>query len=207
MIKRLLLVIVLASFSIVANAQEEKIRFGAKAGLNFASLNGDGISGLSGLTSFHIGAVVEVPIAEKLAFQPELVYSSQGYQFDTVVFDGFLGALNVDSTTKLNYINIPIMAKYYVAQGLSIQAGPQIGILVSAKTKADTAGFSTEVDVDDFVKTIDYGVNFGAGYQLDMGLFFDARYNLGLSNINDGFGSGLVKNQNSVIQLSAGYKF
>ncbi len=205
--KKLLVFAVLAAFSSVVTAQEEKIRFGAKAGVNFTTIVGDGTDDVDGRTGFHIGAVVEIPIAEKFAFQPELVYSSQGFGLNIITFDDFLGAIPIESTTKLDYINVPLMAKYYVAQGFSLQAGPQVGFLVSSKAEADAIGLSTEIDIDDLIKTIDFGLNFGAGYQLDMGLFFDARYNLGLSNINDGFGSDLVKNQNAVLQLSVGYKF
>ncbi|MEW7292016.1 porin family protein [Aquimarina sp. 2304DJ70-9] len=205
--KKLLVFAVLASFSSLVTAQEEKIRFGAKAGVNFANIAGDGTNGVDGRTSFHVGAVVEIPIAEKFAFQPELVYSSQGFGFNTITFIDVLGVVTIESTTKLDYINVPLMAKYYVAQGFSLQAGPQVGFLVSAKAESDTAGLTTEIDIDEFIKGIDFGLNFGAGYQLDMGLFFDARYNLGLSNINDGSGFDNSKNQNAVIQLSVGYKF
>ncbi len=199
--KKLLVFAVLASFSLVATAQEESIRFGAKAGLNLSNISGDGTDDLDGRTSFHIGAVVEIPISEKFAFAPELLYSAQGASFD----DTILG-VEVESTTILDYINIPLMAKYYVAQGLSLQAGPQIGFLASAKAKVEGGGVDEDTDIKDNVKGIDFGLNFGAGYQLDMGLFFDARYNLGLSDIND-FDDGDDSNQNAVIQLSVGYKF
>ncbi|WP_271767742.1 porin family protein [Aquimarina algiphila] len=196
--KKLMLFAVLASLSLVATAQEESIRFGAKAGVNFANISGDGTDGVDGRTGFHIGALVEIPISEKFAFQPELLYSSQGAKLD-------IG--NLETTTKINYINIPLMAKYYVAQGFSLQAGPQIGFLTSAKAKVEGPGVDEDNDIDDAIKGIDFGLNFGLGYQLDMGLFFDGRYNLGLSNINDTESSDDVKQKNSVIQLSVGYKF
>jgi hypothetical protein len=95
------------------------------------------------------------------------------------------------------------MAKYYVAEGFSIEAGPQVGFLMSAKAKAE----GEEEDLKDFVKGIDFGFNLGLGYKMESGLNFAARYNLGLSNINDGEGSDDFKNQNSVMQVSVGYMF
>lgn len=172
------------------SAQEEGIRFGAKAGLNIASITGDDTDDLDSRTSLHIGAVAEIPISEKFAFQPELLYSAQGAKQD-------IGG--DDLVLALDYLNLPLMAKYYVAEGFSLQAGPQVGFLLSSKVKLD----GDSVDAEG-VNDIDFGLNFGLGYQLDMGLFFDGRYNLGLSNIND---EGDSDNQNGVIQFSVGYKF
>lgn len=202
MMKKLLVFAVLASFSLVATAQEEDVRFGAKVGVNLASISGDNTDGFDGRTSFHLGSVVEIPITDKLAFQPEVLYSSQGAKLENTLL-----GVSVKTTTKLDYINIPLIAKYYVAQGLSIQAGPHIGFLISAKSKIETIGTDNETDIDDNIKSIDFGLNFGLGYQLDMGVFFDARYSLGLSNINDTATSDDIKQKNSVIQLSVGYKF
>ncbi|MBQ0733284.1 porin family protein [Aquimarina celericrescens] len=201
--KKLLVFAVLASFSLVATAQEETIRFGAKAGINFASLNGDGTDDLDGRTSFHLGAVVEIPLSEKFAFAPELVYSAQGAKVEETGFE---------QTTKLDYLNLPLMAKYYVAPGLSLHAGPQIGFLLSANAEGEETfnGETIEFDEDikDAFKSIDFGLNFGAGYQLPAGIFFDARYNLGLTDLADDRPDGDDnKIKNGVVQISVGYKF
>ncbi len=214
--KKLLVFAVLASFSIVATAQEESIRFGAKAGLNLSNISGDKLFGeidTDSRTSFHIGAVVEIPLGEKFAFAPELVYSAQGFKTEFAESNEFF-TFSTEQTTKLNYLNLPLMAKYYIAQGFSIQAGPQIGFLLSAKSEGednDDGEITTfDEDIDKNINGIDFGLNVGLGYQLEAGIFFDARYNIGLSDVNDvDFEAGDIefKNQNSVIQLSVGYKF
>ncbi|MEW7278131.1 porin family protein [Aquimarina sp. 2201CG1-2-11] len=207
--KKLLLFAVLTSLSLVSNAQEEEIRFGAKAGINFATITGDETDNVGGKTGFHVGAVVEIPLSEKFAFQPEILYSTQGSKYESS-FEVFNETTTEETTTKLNYLNIPLIGKFYIVEGFSLQAGPKVGFLLSAKREqedTDSEGTETEdVDIKDTTKGLDFGVNFGLGYQMDMGLFFDARYNLGLSNINDIEGSS-AKNQNNVIQLSIGYKF
>ncbi len=215
MIRKFLLVVVLASLNIVANAQEEKIRFGAKFGLNVSNQLGDQVALIDykSRTDFHVGALVEIPLSSKFAFAPELVYSSQGSKTEAdIMFPGF--SIGGESTVTLNYINLPLMAKYYVAEGFSFQVGPQIGFLLSAKEKGsiNENGVISQIDVDttDLYKDIDLGINFGLGYQLEMGIFLDARYNVGLTNINDldlEIGELEVENQNGVFQLSAGYKF
>ncbi len=109
------------------NAQDkENMSFGVKGGLNVSSITNadqDGVNSKS-LIGFHVGFFGEFMISDKFAIQPELLYSAQGVKLD---FDGDNGDL------KLDYINIPVMAKYYVADAFSLELGPQIGFLVSAK--------------------------------------------------------------------------
>jgi hypothetical protein len=58
--------------------QAQSIRFGAKAGVNFASVGGEDVPNLEGKTGFHIGGLVEILFTEKLGIQPEILYSTQG---------------------------------------------------------------------------------------------------------------------------------
>ncbi len=162
--------------------------FGAKAGGNLASVIGDDTDGLDGRISFHFGGVANISISEIFALQPELVFSSQGYKVD------FAGE---DFSIRLNYINIPIMADITVAEGFSLQAGPQFGINISSKVEFDG---DTE-DLDD-IETLDIGVGAGAQYKMENGLFFQARYVFGFSEIAKD-----VDAKNSVISLSAGWFF
>ncbi|MBT8312552.1 MAG: outer membrane beta-barrel protein, partial [Flavobacteriaceae bacterium] len=94
---------------------------------------------------------------------------------------------------------------YYVAEGFSLQAGPQIGFLLSATDEFE----GEEEDIKDFLKGTDFGVNFGLGYELDNGLNFAARYNVGLSDNLDTteFESEGAEYKNSVIQISVGWFF
>ncbi|MEL4307820.1 porin family protein [Joostella sp. CR20] len=198
-------VFALIAFVCVSNAQDFK--FGAKAGLNFANLRGDEVEDLDSRTSIHFGAVAEFPISEKFSIQPEIMYSAQGAKGEEDASDySDLLSGDIDLVAKFNNLNIPLMAKYYVADGFSIQAGPQIGFLLKAESEAETGDFSASEDIKDNFKTLDFGLNFGLGYQLKNGLFFDGRYNLGLTNIADyEEGDGDVKN--GVFQLSVGYFF
>ncbi|MFD2562170.1 porin family protein [Aquimarina rubra] len=203
MIKKLLFVVLFGAVTVSATAQEEKIRFGAKAGLNLSSITGDFTDELSMRTSFHVGALVEIPLSDKFALQPELMYSAQGakYEFSEPGFTD-------ESTIKLDYLNIPVMAKFYPVEGFSIQAGPQLGVLLSAKDKGeDSIGGEYDDDIKEFISSIDLGLNFGVGYQLEAGIFFEGRYNLGLTDINDENTSDDFSQRNSTIQFSVGYKF
>ena len=189
--KKLLLSSVMVAIGFTVSAQTS---FGAKVGLNIASLSGDDVSDLDSRASLHIGGVAEFEISEKFSFQPELLYSAQGAKISE---DGF------DATFKLDYINIPLIAKYYVTDGLSIEAGPQVGFLLSSKLKVEFDGESETEDIED-MSSIDFGLSFGLGYKLESGINFGARYNLGLSNISEEDDSDV---KNGVFQISVGYFF
>jgi len=197
-----------------SNVNAQEVTFGAKAGLNFATFGGDA-EDADALTSFHLGGVAEISFSEKFSVQPELLYSMQGASAEDSYSEfGYSGSSEYE--VNLSYISVPVMAKYYVAKGFSVEAGPQIGFLVSAKADSDyTESFEGEVtytesedgvDVKDDFNSIDFGLNFGAGYKLDNGLNFAVRYNLGLANIAKDAGDDYSV-QNNVFQVSVGYFF
>lgn len=155
-----------------ANAQD--IKFGVKAGANFSNFSGD--ADTDGLTSFYIGGLADFAVSEKFHVQPELLYSMEGAK-----------------DAEMSFLRIPIMAKYYVAEGFNLQAGPSIGFKMSA-----------DDGLDEVTKSMDFGLGLGAAYELPIGVFFDARYNLGLSNISDVDGFD-VKTTN--FQVGVGYRF
>ncbi len=184
--KKLFLFAALAVFGM--SSMMAQLSFGAKAGVNLASLSGDDADDLDGLTSFHVGAVAVFPLGEMISLQPELVYSAQGASY---TFEG------VDVKTKVDYLNIPIMVDVNLAEGFSLQGGPQFGINISSKVDFDG---ETE-DIDD-TETLDIGAGIGAQYKLPMGVFFQARYTVGLTDI---FPEANAKN--SVASISVGYMF
>ena len=181
--KKLIFITALAVFGFYySNAQE--VAFGIKGGVNFATFNGDDSSEAKGMTGYHIGGVVNIGVTERFSIQPELLYSAQGA-------DSYLGDF------RLDYINIPVLAKFMVVDGLSVEAGPQIGFLTSSKLESE--------DIKDLVKKTDFSALLGLGYMLDGGLNFAARYNFGLSNISDNDLNLDLKN--GIFQLSVGYMF
>ncbi|MFV8379476.1 porin family protein [Flavobacterium sp. LB3R33] len=103
--------------------------FGVKGGLNIFTISNavlDGVNSKS-LVGFHVGFFWEFMISNTFAIQPEVLYSAQGTELE---FERISGDL------KLDYITIPVMAKYYVADTFSMEFGPQIGLLVFVKSKS-----------------------------------------------------------------------
>jgi hypothetical protein len=194
--KIILLVVMVFAFGFVNAQDKENMSFGVKGGLNVSSITNadqDGVNSKS-LIGFHAGFFGEFMISDKFAIQPEVLYSTQGVKLD---FEGDKGDL------KLDYINIPVMAKYYVADTFSLELGPQIGFLVSAKAKS--GGVSE--DIKDQVKSTDVSLGFGASYYFAEKFMLGARYNLGLTQMQKDLATGESQSKNSVFQVSLGYKF
>jgi len=172
-----------------ASAQE--VKFGAKAGVNYSNFSGD-VEGADAKIGFQVGGFAEIGLSEKFFLQPELMYTSLGAKTD------FMG---VEVTQTADYIVLPVMAKYYVADAFSLEAGPQIGFLMSSKLKAE----GESVDVKDQLNSTDFGFNIGAGYDFTEKISAGLRYTLGISNIAKDSGDESVQNANFALALS--YKF
>jgi hypothetical protein len=183
--KKIILTVVLAFAFGFVNAQEkEDMAFGVKGGLNLATItNANGSNTLAG---FHVGFFGEFMLDDAFALQPEVLYSTQGAGFD-------------GGDLKLDYINVPLMFKYYVVDAFSLELGPQIGFLVAAKEDG--------VDIKSDVKSIDFGVNFGASYNVTEDFMIGARYDLGITRWQEELFPGESESKNSVFLISVGYKF
>ncbi|MDR6762770.1 opacity protein-like surface antigen [Flavobacterium sp. 2755] len=176
-----------------ANAQ--KTRFGVKGGLNVSTLTGEYEDDTKSLIGFHVGGFAEIKVIERLAIQPELLFSAQGARFEGIGNDKY--------DAKLNYLNIPVLAKFYITKQFTVEAGPQIGFLLSAKIEGE--------DAKDFYKSADFGFNFGAGYNFTDNFSAGIRYTVGLSGVYDNDNEDLEdyidSSKNSNLALFVGYKF
>jgi len=177
--KKLFLMGAMLVCGLVANAQ---MSITPQVGATLATLTGvDDAKMKIGLVA---GANVEYPVADAFSVSGGLLYSMQGYKYD-----GAGGDFNVN----MNYLNIPILAQYQVAEGLKVKAGVQPGFLMSAKADGN--------DFKDACETFDLSIPLGLSYEIS-DFVIDARYNLGLTKTNKDGDS----HKNSVIMLTVGYK-
>ncbi len=179
------LIITVFTILLSATTFAQGIDVGIKAGANFATLTD--VSDVSTRTGLLIGAFVTLKFSDKMALQGDVLYSQQGANVD---IDGV-------KDFELDYINFPIVFKYYIVKRLNIQAGPQFGTVVNDN---DLGGFQS-FDVSGVV---------GIGVDLPLNLRVTGRYNFGLSDISfvniDGY-SFDTSAKNSVFSLSVGFSF
>lgn len=128
------------------------------------------------------GANLEYPVTAALSFSGGLLYSMQGTKIK-----------DADDATKMDYLNIPILAQYKIADGFKIKAGVQPGFLMSAKIGSE--------DIKDQCEKFDFSIPMGISYEFS-DFVIDARYNLGLTKTNK---EGDKSIKNSVFMLTLGY--
>lgn len=171
---------------------QAQIGFGLKAGANFSTITGSDASGASTLVGFNGGVLLRLNLGSSWGIQPEALYSGQGAKYSSSTASG---------TEHNAYINIPVLLTYRLPFGLALQAGPQFGLLMSAK--ADAGGVT--VDNKSLYKSSDISLAMGAAFTTPFKLGFDARYNLGLANVENAPSSGGGTLKNGVFQLGVFY--
>jgi len=217
--KKLLLIASVAMMGTFANAQET--RFGVKGGYSMSTLKVEsdlGSESSDPMHTFYAGGLVEHKFSDTFGIQGELLYSTLGGK--TVIKeedeDNPGSYFNLKSKTTLGTLLIPVSAKYFISENFSVSAGASFGLILSAKNKTVFDGglnipgveidVDAETDIKDQTNTLNIAPFIGAEYMLENGFFFDARYNMGVSN--------LVKNpqfnetaKNSFLQVGVGFKF
>ena len=178
-----------------SSKRDEGIKFGIKAGINSSSFNGDVPENISMRNGLHAGIVTEIIISDQFSFQPELLFSAQGLKLDN-------STNQPSSKQRFNYINLPLLVKYYAYDKLSVEFGPQVGFLINADNRSNEGN----QDIKD-QNIVDFGMDLGLGYELKNGIFFQGRYNLGITNVNGADNNDAFKYTNSVFQVSVGVFF
>lgn len=235
--KKLLSLVAIIGAATLMHAQGD-VKFGAKAGLNVATFSGTFVSGteITPKVGIHAGAFAVIPLGKsKFAFVPELLVSQQGLEqeLNQTSLDGSIVVTEKQTQDlKLTYLNLPLMFRYYVIKQLGIEIGPQFGYAIGSNSKitytnsADPSqnqnitikGFDDGFFVSNGVtysytntmKRFDAGVNLGATFDITKKLCVQARYNLGLTEVDsrtDSASGRKFNNKNSVFQLSLGYAF
>lgn len=184
-----------------AEAQEKAASFGFKGGLNFSNLYTDSVDDNNVLTGFNAGLYAKFPIANGIAIQPEISYTTKGAEL--VYNNTFVQGV---SKFNINYIEVPVLVVLNVTENFNIHVGPYAAFMVSGKTSNDSnfGSSQSELDTDDFNK-LDAGISGGVGIDLDV-VNFGVRYNYGLTKIgkDNSFISSDAKN--SVMNVYVGLR-
>ena len=190
---RLFLLIAIAFFAQAANAQ---FTVGAKVGANLMKIDGKSFKDEFN-TGYHAGGFAIIGLGEKFALQPEVLWNQTATKTDTSIRNIPADALSAfkNGDVKLNYLSIPVLLNYkFIGNFLSLQAGPQFGVLLNK-----------DENLLDNGKRAFKGGDFSmlGGVQLKVSKFVaSARYVVGLNDISDIDNQEKWKNQG--VQLSVG---
>ncbi len=172
---------------------QEFVHFGAKGGLNLSQLDSDSFTETNSRTGFHLGLLAEIPLGNRFSIQPEVIYSTQGSEVEEIIFGDIIN----QAEYNLDYIQVPILAKIYLTEYLSIEAGPSFNFLVNEKINGE------EVD---FGSNFEFSGALGATYKFKGGFFGSARYMYGFTDAFDRENFN-IKVNNSGFQLGIGFMF
>ncbi len=181
-----IVIILFVLFSCNLNAQRNPI--GIKVGNNLSNIVGDGAQDVSYSVRPHFGLYMEILIDDFGAFQPELLYTSYGYKLDSEEGNPNIG---------LNYLALSVLSKILLFNNFSLDAGPQVGLLLSAKDREDVLP-----DVESDFYNRDFGVNMGMSYHISKKIIASFRYYIGLTDVT----VVNTKNYNRSFQLAIQYK-
>ncbi|NGP87215.1 porin family protein [Fodinibius halophilus] len=186
----LLLFATITIFSV--NKAKAQAEIGIRAGVNYSNLN-DQPDNLdpSNRTGLMLGGYLNLKVPmSPISIQPEVLYTQKGYKA-------------LGGTLKLDYIEVPVLAKFSFAPGPvqpHVYFGPYAGFVFNS----EVSGGSLSIDLDN-TKT-DFGGVVGAGTDLNVGaakLNIGVRYNFGLTSNLDIEDAG----KNSVLSIVGGFSF
>ena len=192
--KKFFLMAVMAVACMTANAQnsrhsEGSITLQPMIGIAAGTLSGTysdfEISSKDPRAGLTIGAEAEYYTKTPwLSVSAALMYTQQGWEQK---YNG------KTYTQKLDYINIPVLANFYVAKGFALKIGLQPGFLVSADDKSSFESFNLSMPI-------------GLSYEFKNGITLDLRGTPGLTAVNKNSTSDW-KLRSDCSTLTIGYKF
>ena len=224
-----LVIIGLIAFSLQTQAQ---VKFGVKAGLNVNNINqnfkeSDWEEKTNMRIGYHIGATVDFGLSDVISLQSGLLLSSKGFSWD--VKEGWGDDTKGYDRAIFNYLEIPVNF-IYKFNDFQVFAGPYLAVGIGGKNKWDVTwddgsdadyykfipvfGKAKDDDIgdeEDPYNALDFGFNFGVGYQVGP-VLLNLGYSLGFVNMTVDYEGGSddrddFKVTNRVITLSASYFF
>jgi len=198
--------VLMCSLTTFAQTKEGTFSIQPKAGINISNLsNKDNAKVKVGFTA---GAEAEYQLTKQLSLSAGALFSMQGAKSTTVFREvdnttKEIREVDIKNTMEFDYINVPILANYYIIEGLAVKVGIQPGFNIVAKRKRTDGVEKESKNLSDLgvdVRKVDISIPIGVSYEFN-DFVVDARFNLGLTEVAD-----LVKSKNRVFQITFGYQ-
>ena len=175
-------------------AQVEQGVFSIKpaAGITIANLTGSGASSKIGFTG---GAELAYQATDILGLSAGVMYSMEGAKDDIHTEVG-----RYDAKVNLSYLNIPVMANFYVFDNLALKIGIQPACLLKAEAKLGSSTTNIKSQVEKFNFSIPVGISYEFG-----NLMIDARFAMGLTKVTKKTAE-VNDAKSSVFQITLGYR-
>lgn len=188
------IIFLLLAVCVIGPVSAQTSAFGVKAGINTASVFAPEVD-VNGRTGF-VGGFFYALEGKKVGFQAEMLYSMQGFKQENERY--------ITEIAKLNYLDIPLICKFYPVHFFSVDFGFQTSVLLNTgKLKQDTKYGHT----DDLpgMRSVNHALVLGLTFRLWEHFDLSARYNLGMSDLENKKEGSMVRSR--VGQFTVGYRF
>lgn len=161
------------------SSDQNKTRFGIKAGLNISNMYTKDVQDKNMILGFNGGLFLKVPVTPNFAFQPELLYTMKGSE---LTYNSFVSG---KASFSLNYVEMPVLAVINVTKIVNIYGGVYVATLTSVivknKSNVDLFNFENEMKKSDF-EMYDWGLVGGAGLDFNK-VSIGIRYEYGMKPV------------------------
>ncbi len=185
----------LLSLVLLTQAAMAQFHLGVKGGVNITKVEGKAFKD-EFRYGYHLGGFAEIGLGGKLGIQPEVLWSQNQTRVDSSFSDVYENSLQISNyqDVTLNYLSIPVLLNYKLGSLMTLQAGPQFGILLDqSKTLLENG--------QEAFKKGDFSLVGGAQIHIAK-IRLQGRYFVGLNNIIDVGDQNKWNNQG--FQLSLG---
>ena len=160
----------------------QSFQLGIKGGGNIESFTGSDGPNYSSHTfqaGWNAGVFTNLFVGNHFAIAPELLYTTAGSTVKTVFLENNgNGNVYISNHLNLAYVSVPVMEKYRFTGGFYLETGPEINFNVSG-------GNYQNESVRHFTNSAEFAWGAGLGYQSPIGLGIGARYNVGLTKVDN----------------------
>ncbi|QHL89108.1 outer membrane beta-barrel protein [Nibribacter ruber] len=222
--------IILAALALVAGvmtngfAQDGGLKVGFRGGYGASGWQGETMKSVDNLLEFtngnvktkmrqgfHGGMYVSIPMGAGFELEPGVQYAQKGMVLEGTVPGNAGEYLNAKATItqKSEYLEVPLLARLYVAGGLNLFAGPQVSLLLNNKINVSAGAlginaYNNDFDWDTGQRQVDLGMAAGVGYQFANGLNVSGSYDMGFTTID---ADADYKTYNHGFKGSVGFRF
>jgi hypothetical protein len=111
-----------------SSAFSQSFSLGIKGGANLGKIEGQSFKDEFSL-GYHVGGFATIGLGKKFAIQPEVLFNQINNDTTTSFSDVF--RVKNAKDIQLKYLSIPLLLNYNVAPFLTLQVGPQFGVLLN----------------------------------------------------------------------------
>ncbi len=208
--------LLIISFYTATYAQFERVTYGVKAGLSLSNIYSGDFEDPLFKPGIYGGLYITTDIDRNIDASIEAVFSQQGFKLESlqeVSIGNGTELVKTEGILRLDYILFPVIGIYKPTEKLRLKFGPQFGYLINNTITNSTAFFDgsiVEREVAGLQElTKKFNLSLIAGFSVDVyeGLYFEARYNFGVSGVLKDEGNLLSDDNffNSVIHIGLGF--